>query len=287
VPEIPRIGNPTVSYGKLRSVTVTRPPNLLGCRYKISWAQHHFDDLKTNIDDFFTRNKYVVIVERGGGGHERFVARVKNPPEMPWIPWSLMIGDCVHNLRSALDYLVWELAGADPKDIHTMFPIYTNPTKYAQGARTRIARLPAEVQVLIEKLQPYNSAPTEELANKSALAALNRLNNADKHQLLTFIAAMPNAGNIVFTIPERAPKPQHRIQAFDVPLEHDAIVAELTFENDMTPKTNMKAEVVPNVAFGESVGFGRRMAVLSLRTIIEQVTMIVQVFKNQFNIAES
>jgi len=36
---------------------------------------------------------------------------------------SLMIGDCVHNMRAALDYIAWELAGYDIKETTTMFPI--------------------------------------------------------------------------------------------------------------------------------------------------------------------
>ena len=43
--------------------------------------------------------------------------------------WALMIGDCVHNLRSALDYLAHELVranGGTPDD-HTQFPVHAAP----------------------------------------------------------------------------------------------------------------------------------------------------------------
>ena len=168
-----------------------------------------------------------------------------------------------------------------------MFPIYVDKKKYAKEAPGRIKLLPAAAQTLIEKLQPYNSAATEELARKSALVALQTLDNADKHHLLTVTAVLPYAGNFVFYIASGAPIPKYEIRGFEVPLEHDAVVAELTFDDDSTPKTSMTAEVVPNVAFGESVGFGPKMAVLSLSTIIQDVTNLATLFKQQFNIAES
>jgi hypothetical protein len=262
-----------------------RPPNLLGCRAKIGWAQRHFDTLKTYIDDFSARNKHVVVVESDAQGL-RYLARVKNPPTIPAVEWALLIGDCVHNLRSALDYLVWELAGADPDDKTTMFPIFLDPKRYAKDAPRRLARLSDEVRTLVEKLQPYNST-TYGPPHKSGLWGLQTLDAADKHQLLTITAVVPESGNMVFTVPSEAEVPRFQIRGFEVPLEHDAVVAEMTF-GDATPKMDMRAEITPNVAFGESLGFGRKMSVLvSLPRIIDDVERIGLLFKQRFNIAES
>src|SRR5215467_14021897 len=111
-----------------------RPPNLRGCRAKIERSQHHFDTLKQRIDDFSARNSFGAIV-KGDPDGTRYVARVQNPPTIPSVEWALLIGDCVHNLRSALDYLVWEMAGADPNDRMTMFPIFTDPKRYPAEAK--------------------------------------------------------------------------------------------------------------------------------------------------------
>jgi len=213
----------------------------------------------------------------------RYLARLQNPPPIPRIEWALLIGDCVHNLRSALDYIAWELAGADPTDRVTMFPIFLNPDAYRREAPRRIERLPSEAQTLIEELQPYHATDPP----KSGLWALHTLDAADKHQLLTVTAVMPESGHIVFSIPPPGAEPPLHIRAFSgTPLEHDAILAEVVVE-PATPKVDMKAEVAPDVAFGESLGWGRRMFVLdNLRRIIEDVEAIAVLFKQRFNMAD-
>src|SRR5260370_40101662 len=57
------------------------------------------------------------------GGSLNLTLRVETPA--PLDDWSLIFGDCVHNLRSALDHLAWQL-DAQP-DASTAFPIRLNP----------------------------------------------------------------------------------------------------------------------------------------------------------------
>jgi len=135
-----------------------RPPNLRGCRAKIEWARRHFDTFKGHVDTFFAQNPYVAAVRSDPEG-SRYLVRIQNPPRMPSDEWALLIGDCVHNLRSALDYLVWEMAGADPQDRTTMFPIFIDAQRYRGDAHIRLRKAPEEVQAVIEKLQPYHCGP--------------------------------------------------------------------------------------------------------------------------------
>jgi hypothetical protein len=108
------------------------PPNLLGCRAKLGRARSHFEALASRVGNFFARQRYIVSVERHDDG-KQYIARLVKPPEIPAIEWALLIGDCIHNARSAPDYLVWELAGADPDDRTTMFPIFLTPEGYRAG----------------------------------------------------------------------------------------------------------------------------------------------------------
>jgi len=64
---------------------------------------------------------------------------------------SPILGDCVHNLRTALDYIVWELAletarqGRGASSIE--FPIFTDATKFAAGAPKKIGSLQQECRM--------------------------------------------------------------------------------------------------------------------------------------------
>ena len=54
--------------------------------------------------------------------------------------WGVLIGEILHNLRSALDHLIWQLViletGAPPTTTKTAFPIFET----AAGYKSREAR---------------------------------------------------------------------------------------------------------------------------------------------------
>src|SRR5205085_1988592 len=97
------------------------------------------------------------------GEYEASVVDVKPTPA----DFSLMVGDIVHGMRSALDNLVYALAvkesGAPAADGSTVlqFPIadhslaWFNPAK-KKGQRDRIALLSIAARAEIERLQPYS-----------------------------------------------------------------------------------------------------------------------------------
>jgi hypothetical protein len=108
----------------------------------------------------------------------------------------LIFGDCVHNLRSALDHLAVALGvlnGADPNDDTISFPIRTSEAafyrKYESGSRKgafarssgmhSIRALGPDAQAFIEGLQPYRRPD-----QLGVLWELQYLDNRDKHRSL-------------------------------------------------------------------------------------------------------
>lgn len=69
-----------------------------------------------------------------------------------------VVGDIAHNVRSALDGLVWELArlhtGRDPGC--TQFPIFREPAGFEHDGRRMVRDLAVEHADFIERLQPYH-----------------------------------------------------------------------------------------------------------------------------------
>src|SRR5205823_3252080 len=144
---------------------------------KVERAHRHYQTLKEQVDAFFAGNPYLVTIEPDADAR-CYSARLTDAPPIPGIEWALLVGDCVHNARSALDYLAWELAGADPRDRQTQFPVFLTADGYRKRGRMRVSKIASKTaRALFEALQPYNASQPPV---RSTLAVLNGLDVADK-----------------------------------------------------------------------------------------------------------
>jgi hypothetical protein len=125
--------------------------------------------------------------------------------------WGVLIGEILHNFRSSLDHLVWELviletgkppqptkAGTTPK---TGFPVfqYFQGYKSDRGEPLLLRGVGSSAKALIESLQPFS---TGEGVN-SPLWHMKELNDFDKHRTLHLTGASLHGGDVVF--PDLAP----------------------------------------------------------------------------------
>ena len=162
-------------------------PTIYGVLEKRKWAEHHLKLIEQSIGDFFNSDPYPIMSD-GDPENGVYHACLVYPKKLSVRDLSLMIGDCVHNMRSALDYIAWELAGASLTDTETMFPIYETDVGFRKNGLRRIRNVrPDEAKTLIERLQPYN---TRYGGHVLALAAINKIDASDKHKLLTIALAM-------------------------------------------------------------------------------------------------
>jgi hypothetical protein len=172
------------------------PPDLVGSRIKVQRAKEQFQDLITKAQDFMNLNPYGVVIEDNPQTGERvWHARVSRPIPPEWSP---LIGDIVHNLRAALDYVAWQFEAAsgtrgDPRSIQ--FPIWDRgapaPTT-ARAVKDHKAKrkrqedtfgLPA--MALIERLQPDSRRDRDWILNP--LWMLHQLDIWDKHKLFVVV----------------------------------------------------------------------------------------------------
>lgn len=79
-------------------------PSLVGPRLKWRWANDHIASLGNKIRAFFDGDSYSVG-SNFDQETEQHVIAVRISAEPPLARWSLMVGDALHNLRSALDHL--------------------------------------------------------------------------------------------------------------------------------------------------------------------------------------
>ena len=98
---------------------------------------------------------------------------------------SILAGDCAHNLRSALDHIVFQLAqchhnGPLPESAakSVEFPIYTTKTAYRDQAPRKIKLLHPKVQEIIKAMQPYHGGDCD------LIGFAHELDRIDKHRKL-------------------------------------------------------------------------------------------------------
>ena len=133
---------------------------------------------------------YALITERQANPREwRTVFRLLAQPSETW---GVLLGEIVHNLRSALDHLVYEASSLDKNGrplSDTEFPIFVDEDKFRSerrpGGLYKIRGLNAETRAFVESMQPFHS----ENPRLHHLWALRELSNADKHRLLNFVVA--------------------------------------------------------------------------------------------------
>ncbi len=161
---------------------------------KLNRALDHLDALNEAVERFDEGDLYTPFIELDR--QRRAVVRVKNITEPP-PEWSVLIGDCVYNMRSALDHLAYQLAVVHtghplPPQIEksSAFPIFNSGPHFRRRNRKghptvtsglhKIRGVAPKAQAAIERLQPYHRRkhPSNEL-----LWVLEELSNVDKHRL--------------------------------------------------------------------------------------------------------
>ena len=175
-------------------------PDLSGARAKLSRAQHHLDALEAEVSQFLQMNPYTVVEEVKydardllGAAAIAHIFRVHVHRERP--EWGLLIGDCVHNLRSSLDHLVWQLAGGRG-NTKTEFPIARDSKWYESNAPKKFPHVGPDARKIIKSFQPCYRRPND--PEGDPLWVLNDLANIDKHRLLhtTAVAYIPHYGGL-------------------------------------------------------------------------------------------
>lgn len=121
--------------------------------------------------------------------------------------WGLMTGDGVHNLRSALDHLTWELAchktgGADLPGVpeheirKVQFPLADSPPAHSDPRRFHengsLKHVLPEHRAIIYEHQPFGSRFDFSHGTVHPFIKLRELSNTDKHRTITPIAMLTN-----------------------------------------------------------------------------------------------
>jgi hypothetical protein len=158
-----------------------------GCRAKVQRARTLYAQLGEGIRTFTDEAPFVPRGRVDQATNEIVFFAEANPAAAPIpIELPLIAGEIAHQLRSALDHLVWQLVisntGQPPTGNSTQFPIYNTEAGYnSTRAQSRITGVSAAAAQLIRAVQPYHMGAN---ANNVLTWLLQELNNTDKHRVI-------------------------------------------------------------------------------------------------------
>lgn len=162
---------------------MTADERIATVRLKIERAEKHIRDLDAEIVAFLKENPYPVsrYQDPTSGYVVHYVDSVRPIP--PAI--SLIAGDAIANIRSALDHLAYQLflVGSGEGDgTHVYFPIFDSVQEYEAKSGRKIKGMSEEAKRAIAAVKPY-------LGGNLLLWQLHKLNNLDKHRLIVTVFA--------------------------------------------------------------------------------------------------
>jgi len=150
---------------------------------KLVRAQEHIDSIRNISWDYNEREPNVIIKHPDGSNELKFI---ESPPDTI----SVLAGECIYQIRSALDHLAFQLVKLNQSGVtlppdweeKCAFPLRVKPPKKAPAFNCFEGTLPGitiQAFTFIESMQPYNRGDANAFLGRLAV-----LSNIDKHRHL-------------------------------------------------------------------------------------------------------
>jgi hypothetical protein len=162
-----------------RPLVLKAEERLILIRAKVERAKKHFRDLAAELDLFRDSHRNISLGER-----DPKTWKVGPPYKIqntPIISFNILTttGDTIHNLRSALDHLAYQLVlvgspGVEPSR-QVEFPIAKDEASYKADKPRKVKGMRSDAVEAIDALKPYHGG-TE------AFWRIHELDNIDKHR---------------------------------------------------------------------------------------------------------
>jgi hypothetical protein len=171
-------------------------------RKKLDRARAHLQDLERSCADWVYPVEFPIrLVVRDGGSRIEGVLDLKEQP--PLDDWALLVGDCVHNIRTALDVFVWtnstalpasqrrnaaypilDLLDADDDDEDVPHQLEQQDARTQNWVRRKVAGLPEPLQSrVIGSIRWAQGVDDDGEYWHRSLPLIRELDDIDKHRL--------------------------------------------------------------------------------------------------------
>jgi hypothetical protein len=242
-------------------------------RRKVERAMKHIHDLNDLVVSFCESDFYAVAVKKYKGSNFVCIQFLRG---LPKADAALIVGDALHNLRSALDILYFRALNSTTGKTgrYTKFPIFDDGEKLISSVNGGLKKLsltddPSAIKIrnfITDVIQPHE-------AGNWTLWALNEMSIMDKHQLLiptfkvmrfTEISLQDDAGNIFLADGQ----PYYTEDSYRFKIERDGNLA-----------VNDKGRAATRIVFSVGVPLCDQPVIPALTRIAEEVTRTIDAFE--------
>lgn len=154
---------------------------------KLQRAEDHINNLNTQIIAFLAMKPFQLVLQcrpHAGQAALRTKTKIPIPPE-----FSAIIGDVVHNLRSALDLTIYQMAvGKAPKPDKIQFPFDWGDSAETFATACKKGQVEFAGKKVVEQIEVLKPSKT----GNPVLFSVHALNIHDKHRLLVLTRNIPN-----------------------------------------------------------------------------------------------
>lgn len=228
---------------------------------KMIRAKEHFQLLKEEIRALIRNESFPTVYEYDSANGHHIWKLANDPPSLARL--SLIAGDCIHNLRSALDNMVCKLIiqnGNIPNN-RNEFPIFDSEHQFNNGNQSKLVGISDNEKRTIRELKPYKNG-------NNPLWYLHRMDIIDKHRNLNLLVFAYKELSIPVTV-VAGDKISLNINLADTGgLKKGAIVASMTSAKGITIDTNVKPEFPVDVIFAEE-GLPKDEIILMLQAMMQ------------------
>ena len=176
---------------------------LTGPEAKLDRAVEHLEPLERECERFLKTKPYSVSAQFEPQTRE-YIVHFSIRKSMP-LSAAVIVGEVIHDLRSALEHLVWSLAASSAEDAAALweprireritFPVAKSPDAF-ESASVR-PYIGEHAMTVLSQFQPYTGGDETEIGGHP-LAHLHDLWNVDKHRVLIGAASTVDLEPVTF-----------------------------------------------------------------------------------------
>lgn len=161
-------------------------PDLESARQKLARAQEHIEQLFAEQERWAEIRPHPYDVELRDDSSPDKILGVIGTLDQPPPFMSTILGDIVHNLRSTLDHVSWQLVKhgsaatlTKAEERQVQFPICETPESFEGELVRRLPGVDDIHEAIVRRTQPFHRGVA---ATQHPFAVLRRLSNDDKHR---------------------------------------------------------------------------------------------------------
>ncbi len=269
--------------------------DLSGPRAKIKRASEHLDAIEREDTAFIKAHADPQTFDYAFDGTWHIVS-VHPPFGEPPLSLSIICGDAVHNMRSALDHLIWQLVLAEggKPGRWNYFPIFRNRDDFVNKVRfpKNPKRNPGVLHgldpngrpwAIIEESQPYNGGKLGRTPDAHPLFIVATLDNTDKHRTLHVyqnVPVEPAVRNVLSWNPG-ARLLEYRSCREAISTKHKTEIVRMRFAQEgPDPQVRVNHEIALLPSFGDGSLFASVGAIAECR---DYIAWLIERFPPLFN----